>query len=246
MEMMGKNENQKWNVKAVLFDLDDTLYNLADPFIAAYDRLYAGKYMVDREALFFYSRSRSDEVYERSMRGEISMEDMYVYRYRNAFADAGIEISREEALTFQRVYETCQRKIYLSETIKEMLAYCKGHVQTGIVTNGPSGHQWDKIHDLGLLSWIPKEHVFISAEAGCAKPGKEIFDLAADRLNIAAEGACFAGDSFACDITGAAGAGWRTIWMNHRRRKPLENGVIPDYEVHSEEEFFRVIQKITQ
>lgn len=231
-------------MKAILFDVDDTLYDLAGPFIKTYDKLYGNRYTVDKEKLFVRNRFRSDEVYDRSMSGEMTMEDMYAYRYQNAFADVGVSISREEALEFQRVYEKYQREIALSEKTREMLDYCKEHAIVGIITNGPTQHQWDKVNDLGLAAWIPKEHVFVSAQAGYAKPRREIFDLAAERLGISGKDACFVGDSFACDVTGAYGAGWHTIWMNHRGHKPLDNGAVPDYEVKGTEELFEVIKRM--
>ena len=228
--------------KAILFDIDDTLYDLAQPFFMAYEKLYKDQYQVDLNALFLRSRVRSDEVYGQAMRGEISMPEMYIYRFQNAFRDLGIEITDEEALKFQDTYAGCQREIFLTEEMKAIFDECKEKVSLGIITNGPVGHQWDKVNDLGLCQWISKEHVLISEEVGIAKPDAAIFEMAMERMGIEADEACFVGDSFACDITGAVNSGWSTIWFNRRNHKMPDHGVTPDYEVHSEEELRRLLR----
>ena len=32
------------------------------------------------------------------------------------------------------------------------------------MTNGPSAHQWKKIHALGAEQWFPRESIFVSGE----------------------------------------------------------------------------------
>ena len=38
--------------KAILFDIDDTVYDLAQPFFMAYEKLYKDQQQVDLNALF--------------------------------------------------------------------------------------------------------------------------------------------------------------------------------------------------
>ena len=77
-----KVENRKL---AILFDVDDTLYDMTQPFEKAYRDVFYDKYpQLDWKPVYVASRKHSDEVFEASQRGEISMDDMYVYRWSKA------------------------------------------------------------------------------------------------------------------------------------------------------------------
>lgn len=49
---------------------------------------------MDLEGAFLASRKYSDLIYDRSLSGEISMAEMYIYRLGNAFRDYGKIIDR--------------------------------------------------------------------------------------------------------------------------------------------------------
>lgn len=224
-------------IKAILFDVDDTLYDLAEPFKKAYLDLFPEKDGIPLDGLFIASRKYSDKIFEKSQSGEMSMEEMYRYRIQHAFADFHEQISDEKALEFQNYYAGYQEKINLSATMRELLVYCASKWSIGIITNGPSGHQWDKIHALGLEQYIPKEHIFVSGDLGISKPQKEIFRYAAAHMGALPEEICFVGDSFQNDAAGAKSAGMYAIWFN-RRGHARPAGICPDAEVRTELELY--------
>ena len=73
---------------AVLFDVDDTLYDQTVPFEEAYAEYFGEKPAVPAEVIYPVTRKYSDEVYSRAMAGELTMEEMYIYRVQKAFEDA--------------------------------------------------------------------------------------------------------------------------------------------------------------
>jgi putative hydrolase of the HAD superfamily len=84
---------------------------------------------------------------------------------------------------------------------------------TGLVTNGASQTQRDKIAVTGLAGCL--DVIMISGEAGSAKPDPEIFDLALSKLAVPPEAAWHVGDSLGADIAGARNAGLaEAIWIN--------------------------------
>jgi putative hydrolase of the HAD superfamily len=228
-------------MKAILFDIDDTLYDMTQPFVRAYQDLFAEKYEYPAEAVFKSSRKYSDEVYAKSMSGEISMQEMYIYRIRRAMEDFGTTVSEQEALRFQEVYETYQHEITMSDTMKDLLEFCSRKVQTGIITNGPSAHQWDKVQALGVLQWIDREHVFVSVDVGIPKPERGIFDFACEKMNLRQEEVWYIGDSYENDVLGAKGAGLCAVWMN-RRKHPVPADSQADACVTTEEELRMLIE----
>ena len=56
----------------------------------------------------------------------------------------------------------------------------------------------------------------------------------------------FVGDSFANDIAGAAGAGWKTIWLNRRGKAVPEGKVTPDVIVGNDEELYQAVRSILE
>ena len=228
-------------IKAVVFDVDDTLYDLSTPFKEACRTVFTEDTGLDLEGAFLASRRYSDSVYASSLSGKISMEEMYIYRFENAFRDYGKKIDAQTALFFQAVYEQKQQEIKMTEAMKKLLENLSGKMKLGIVTNGPTQHQWNKVNALGVEQWIPKEHILISGEIGIAKPDTGIFAAELGRLDLQKEDVCYVGDSFENDIVGAKGAGWKAVWYNHRGHQATEE-VMPDYIVKSEDELITLLE----
>ena len=228
-------------LKAILFDIDDTLYDLSIPFKEAFREFFPGEKM-DLEGAFLASRKYSDLIYDRSLSGEISMAEMYIYRLGNAFRDDGKIIDGPTALQFQSVYEKRQHEIRMTEEMERMLEELSRKMTLGIITNGPSEHQRDKVRALGVERWIPMERIWISGDLGVGKPHKEIFEAAREKLGLKPEELCFVGDAYGHDILGAKGAGWKAVWFNHRGHQATGK-VMPDYEVRSEQELIALLEK---
>lgn len=231
-------------MKAILFDLDDTLYDQAQPFVRAYEAVFGGRFDIDPTALFVCSRKYSDKVFEASARGEMAMDDMYVYRLTKAFEEFGIMIGREEALDFQGLYEYFQHHAELSQRIVDLLGDLQGRVALGVITNGPAMHQKAKADSLELERFMPANHIFISGAVGVGKPASEIFELALKTLDVDAGDAVFFGDSYESDMVGAMNAGMHTVWMNHRKRDLREGARIPEWTVQSAEEMAALARRL--
>lgn len=77
---------------AILFDVDDTLYDQLEPFRLACGQVLGTDFRADYERLFVRSRYYSELVFNQSESGRMAMEDMYVYRLVHAFADLGLHL----------------------------------------------------------------------------------------------------------------------------------------------------------
>ena len=88
--------------------------------------------------LFHAFIRRGQPVFEDAMAGQISMEEMYIFRFRQAAADFGQTVSRQEALDFQTAYQWQQNHIQLSPALEKLLALCREREAfLGVITNGP-------------------------------------------------------------------------------------------------------------
>ena len=86
------------------------------------------------------------------------------------------------------------------------------NLKLGLITNAGDGdaiRQFMERNDLERFF----EAVMISEEIGFAKPWKEIFDLALDKMNVAPERSVYVGDRYKIDILGARNAGMHPVYL---------------------------------
>lgn len=231
-------------MKNVIFDVDDTLYDLMEAFEKAHNELFADQTDIDCEELFKRSRTYSDEAFYMAREGKISPEDEFAYRIQKTYKDVGIEVSKEEAKHFEERYRYHQKHIHVPDAIKTLLSECKKQGKTmGILTNGTALHQGKKLETLELSKWFEKDHMFISDVIGFTKPNVKAFQIVQETMNLNPEDTWFVGDTFEVDVVGAKNAGWHVIWFNHRKRKMPQGDIKPDLEVRSAEELIKAITK---
>ena len=77
-------------MKNIIFDVDDTLYNLMEPFEKAHKELMAARTDADCEELFEASRTYSDEAFCMSREGKISEDEEFAYRVQKTYEDVGV------------------------------------------------------------------------------------------------------------------------------------------------------------
>jgi HAD superfamily hydrolase (TIGR01549 family) len=210
-------------IKAIFFDLDDTLHDHLQPFSAAFKVIFPAYYKsISIEKVYKGFREASDLLWEIYSQHKINLTELRIQRVIDALENFDINISNEQALRFQKRYAWQLKHVELFPEIPELLTLLrnKGY-QLGIITNGPTEHQLKKIEILGLEKYIPRDLIFISDEVGAAKPNPEIFDVAANTIAFSPRELLYVGDSWTNDVTGPSNAGWQAIWFNHRKRQPM-------------------------
>ena len=76
------------------------------------------------------------------------------------------------------------------------------------------------------------EATAISREVGIKKPDPRIFAVAIRQLGVSAQESAFVGDTSKSDIAGALAAGMKAIWLN-RDNDPAPESIVPDATIHS-------------
>lgn len=198
-------------IKAVLFDLDETLLTRAAAiraFIAdQYDRHGAGLTGIDRTS--FIARFLVLEDGGRTAKAMV---------YPALTAELGIKaVSADDLLAdYQSVYP---HFVSLSTGARETLVALRGQgLATGIITNGSGVVQNGKIDATGLRPLC--DVVLISELEGVAKPDREIFERALARLGITPAEAMFVGDNPLVDVLGAQAAGLAAVWYHSSTEWP--------------------------
>ena len=226
----------------LVFDVDDTLYEQIAPFENAYKSLFDMD--IDMEKFYILSRYYSDVKFEASRNGDMTMDEYHIYRIQEAAKDLGVYLTGEQALSMQREYKKNQQKLQMSNITKSILELAKeNNVKLGIITNGPSEHQWSKITALGVESWINRENIIVSGDYGINKPDDRIFEIMKEKLQLPNDSLYYIGDSIENDVVGANNAGWKSIWINRYKQKlPKEVDIYKI--VENNNELFEIIEKI--
>ena len=228
----------------LVFDVDDTLYEQIAPFENAYKSLFDMD--IDMEKFYILSRYYSDVKFEASRNGDMTMDEYHIYRIQEAAKDLGVYLTGEQALSMQREYKKNQQKLQMSNITKSILELAKeNNVKLGIITNGPSEHQWSKITALGVESWINRENIIVSGDYGINKPDDRIFEIMKEKLQLPNDSLYYIGDSIENDVVGANNAGWKSIWINRYKQKlPKEVDIYTLAENNNE--LFEIIEKIIE
>jgi putative hydrolase of the HAD superfamily len=207
---------RKKPVTAVLFDLDDTLFDHRHSCRAG---LRAMREVID--CLAGVSDEELDKTYhlwlelvhKRVLNGEVNSEEARIERLTGFFNDFNHEVSDEELAVATKHYTGAYRDN--RRTVPgclEVLQALKGTVKLGILTNNLVEHQLPKIEVLNIGQFF--DSVTISEEAGTKKPEPEIFQIALERTGANAEETVMVGDSWESDIVGATSLGIRSVWLN--------------------------------
>ena len=205
-------------VKAVLFDLDDTLFDHRGCARDALEAVQACHPCFREMAFTDLEQAHArllEELHREVMTGRVPLEAARNERFRRLFAAAGVTaadgLARLAAATYRERYAAARRAVAGAATVLRLV---RARARVGIVSNNLLEEQRDKLRVCGLDGFI--DVLVVSEEAGVSKPDPAIFGLALERLGCAAGDAVMIGDSWPADIAGARASGIRAIWLNPR------------------------------
>lgn len=221
-----------YRTTALLFDLDDTLYDRDKAFQSwaqAFVRMYFPV--------------QNDIHYQELVDNIISL-DAHGYNPRITLFSKVKEIHPSLEFTVDQLVEMFYQQfllhLHMDTPTQHLLASLKhNNISFGIVTNG-SYHQMHKIEVLGLTSLT--SCIFISEVFGSKKPEAKIFLAAAACLQTPVHRILFVGDNPHADIWGAQNVGMRTVWLPRRQPWPSTlSDISADFIISSLEDLLPVL-----
>jgi putative hydrolase of the HAD superfamily len=205
-----------YDVRGVLFDLDDTLMDHATAAAGAVWRLVRELpgWTADQATTTARWHQLETEHFARYAAGEISMLEQRRARTR-AFLDldgAPDEVLDERFGSYLQHYREGWRAIPGGpELVVSLLD--KGY-RVGVLTNGQSAQQRAKLATIGLTD--PRLVVCVSEDLPAAKPSPLAFAAACEALGLSPNQVLMVGDSQVNDIDGALAAGLQAVHVTSR------------------------------
>jgi putative hydrolase of the HAD superfamily len=201
---------------AVLFDLDDTLFDHWACTRAALADLRERSPvlgLLPAAAVEAEHRRLLEDLHLRVLAGSMTVDQARVERFRQLLAFAGatadVDAAGDAAAAYRAAYLAHWQPV---DGARELLGALQGRVSTGVVTNNVAVEQRQKIAACGFGPLL--DAVIISEEAGITKPDPRIFRLALETLGCEAADTVMIGDAWETDIAGARAAGIRPVWFN--------------------------------
>lgn len=194
-------------IKAVFFDIDDTLYDTSS--FAKLARRAAINAMIDAGLPLEF-----DEAYK-LLREIIKEKGSNYDKHFNVLTKRvfGEEKPLLIALGMITYHNVKFALLRLFPNTMSTLIYLKSRgYHLGVISNGITIKQWEKLIRLGLHHFF--DEIITSQEAGVEKPDEEIFKLAIGKMGCKAEKSVMVGNKFSEDILGAINTGMSAILVN--------------------------------
>lgn len=210
-------------IRAVLFDLDDTLHDDTYAFTTAAQEVaaeVAADHGIDALALKRAYIAEAEGFWHRLTTNELrtKLSQWRTTMWGNALRSVGLDDSRlaERSANNYNVY----RKKYfaLFPGALDLLRTLKAaDMKLGLLTNGVSETHREKIALLQITEYF--DAIFLADEVGMIKPDPLLFAHACTKLRTPPSESAMVGDRYERDIAGALEAGLFTIWVNVRNER---------------------------
>ncbi|MGF1977707.1 MAG: HAD family hydrolase [Nostoc sp. CmiSLP01] len=211
-------------IKAVLFDLDDTLINHDAAIRSAAGGLF-NNFISNREndCQAFVERwiSLNREWYKKFYAKEVTFQESARGKLREAFFPYGYEFSDTVADTllseyWERYVSMCLLFNDVDECFRQLEQW-----KVGVLTNGQENQQLEKLRRCGILSVLD---VVITSEAvGFPKPAPEIFLHACNKMGVQPREIMYVGDNLELDAIAARNAGLFGVWFDRHHTDSLDS-----------------------
>jgi putative hydrolase of the HAD superfamily len=198
-------------IKAVLFDLDDTLWPVGPVISHAETTLQ--QWMAIHTPLVAQNYSIEQLRHHRSVLVKTNPRfgyDLWALRHAvlsKIFQETGEHPGMaDEAMA---VFADARNQVALYDDVVPCLTALGGRVGLGSISNG--------FADLQVIGLAPHFQVSLAAHSfGCAKPDPRIFHAACAAMNLLPDQVAYVGDDLVLDVEAAQQVGMQGIWMNRR------------------------------
>ena len=221
-------------IRAVIFDLDDTLYPEQSFVFSGYQAV----------AEAFRTQFGDQDRTVAELTRIFHSQDRRL-AFNALFERRGQPADREAVQAMIDLYRSHTPTISLYDDAEAALTRLGTKFKLGIITDGVAVMQEAKVEALGLRTRVDVVVLTDELGPGLAKPHPRAFELMAERLAIDPSACVYIGDNAAKDFGAPNALGWRTIRIVRARGvyrdTPASEGGVPRNIVHSLDEIDAIL-----
>lgn len=191
-------------MRAVLFDLDDTLHDKSATLRLVAEHQY-GSFSLREQNVDLAQWVAAYVDQHNQLIPKTQVFDFLTRQFRLDFSSAQPMLEEYD--------RECGGLAQPFPGAEMLLAACRQDgIALGCVTNGRDSHQRSKIVGMGLETYFAS--IVTSGAFGAKKPALSIFKHCLDELGVRPCDCIFVGDNFAADMAPALKLGMQTIWKS--------------------------------
>lgn len=201
------------DVRAIIFDLDDTLWEVGPVIVRAEHAMLA--FLAERypRVAELHTLESMREVRARLGREHPAMRHDFTWLRLESLRHHAREAGYPDSLAqeaFEVFYRT-RNEVTLYDDVLPALEQLHPRFRLFAVSNGNAN-----LATIGLARYF--EHALAARDAGVLKPDPRIFALLLQRAELAGEQVVHVGDDAVADVEGARRAGVTPVWLNRAGR----------------------------
>ncbi len=203
-------------IKAVLFDLDNTLVDFLRMKRAASDA--AARAMVLAGADFAFPADKAGDVLWGEYLDDIEGNEVFATFLRKHHRQSlGLSAHNVDRITAAAVNAYLKAKLLHTDPYPQvrstLVALSKGGLRLGVLTDAPRFKAYQRLEAAGLVDFF--EFVLTVTDHGARKPAPQAFKAATDLFALPPHQVLMVGDWPEKDMAGAKAAGMRTAWARY-------------------------------
>lgn len=212
-------------VKAVFFDIDNTLCNYDKAHIAAMNKLFAfgqKEFSLSPKKMDYLLSEAQKIIIKRLGTNSAAIHNRLI-RFQ-CFLELLQYPDFTKALRMEQIYWSAFLEDITPEPglVRLLQALQEVGILIAIASDQNSHIQYQKLEKLGILTYFSR--IVTSEEAGAEKPAKEFFRLCIKKAACLAEECVFIGDNIKKDVEGAFQNGLHGVWYQPEQHKNKECG----------------------
>jgi len=229
------------NIRAVLFDLGNTLMYAHAPWPPVFDQagramgdyLRSRKIEVDSASFSTEFRQRLDKYFAERERSLVETSSLAVLKdmlTEHGHANLPQELLRAALDHYYAV--TQQNWLIESDTVPTLITLCAEAFHIGLVSNASDSRDVLALVDkFGIREYF--DFILVSADCGYRKPHPRIFELALSHWGYLPDETAMVGDRLDADVGGARPLGIYTIWIKRRVKDSDPHPAFPNATVQT-------------
>ena len=204
------------NLRGIFFDLDDTLIDSTGAMRAAIGAILHLVPEHSPDEIADALKCAYQQLWGYGTPGYIALKTIATPDLRRQLTQLALgSLGITSPIRFREIQQTYEAAEHVAlqalPGTRDTLQALQPYFSLGIITNGPSNIQREKLAQVGLAEFF--NVVVADADFGAPKPDPQLFDYAGELLGLSSSELMFVGDSPEADIAGASAAGWVSVLL---------------------------------